>query len=629
MLSDEKSLRQRAELSTLDDEQIAITDEILEEHKEANNTQSEKNKKLFAQLNAERKLRLDSDTCYLKTFSPRTRKIPELKRAILDIAKRYRLTNCLVAFLRKQKSKLFAYKNSRRSHADKLFADVKDVTVLSTQHTYYVACLIKGALENVHINCDIITKEPLVYRNKPYIVLTPQIWRHLPHYYIAFQMEQTVSSRWLTREYENRLSRAHAVLDYSLINIKYFASHLKKLPYYVPIDFNADYHRENLPNAQKYDVLFYGDLNERRARIIDKLKTRFNVYVAREVFGDEMRDIIRNSKIVLNLHYYKNALLETTRIYEVLSLNSSVIVSECSCDASEELPLRGIVDFVDVDNVELLTERIEYWLGSEELRKERIAASRDKLNNRGSSFEFYFYRALLALDMIDFDMFYSLCGDYIHFGGERVCVSLPESVNRRTAFDKENKYGFEVFPGLRHSKAWIGCALSYKYIFKKALEQNLHEITVCEDDVYFPENFQERLAEIQGFLTDKEWDVFSGLMSDVGDVNVKEVCSLPGQRVLKVDKMISTVFNVYSQRIFETISEWNPKNRDVLKNTIDRYLENYDGLNIYVAIPYLVGHKEDLNSTIWRHSNGRYKSMIDKSVNYLNLLADEYEASWE
>lgn len=47
---------------------------------------------------------------------------------------------------------------------------------------------------------------------------------------------------------------------------------------------------------------------------------------------------------VLNIHYYENALLQTTRIYECLSLNK-LVVSEQGSDQDEHTELDGIVDF--------------------------------------------------------------------------------------------------------------------------------------------------------------------------------------------------------------------------------------------------------------------------------------------
>ena len=59
----------------------------------------------------------------------------------------------------------------------------------------------------------------------------------LPECYIAYQMEQTINSRWLTDKYIEILGQAEAVLDYSKVNIEYFSKYekIKDKLYYVPI----------------------------------------------------------------------------------------------------------------------------------------------------------------------------------------------------------------------------------------------------------------------------------------------------------------------------------------------------------------------------------------------------------
>ena len=51
-----------------------------------------------------------------------------------------------------------------------------------------------------------------------------------------------------------------------------------------------------------------------------------------------------------------------------------------------------------------------------------------KLNDI-NAFTFFFYRFLLAEDVISFDNFYDLVGSYISFKNDRICLSLPEDVD--------------------------------------------------------------------------------------------------------------------------------------------------------------------------------------------------------
>jgi hypothetical protein len=47
-------------------------------------------------------------------------------------------------------------------------------------------------------------------------------------------------------------------------------------------------------------------------------------------------------------------------------------------------------------------------------------------------------------------------------------------------------------------------------------------------------------------------------------------------------------------------------------NTIDKYLERQGGLRVVVALPFLVGHGEEVHSTLWGIQNTRYQRLIAK-----------------
>lgn len=500
------------------------------------------------------------------------------------------------------------------------------ITILTTKHTVFVAKLLENSLKKINIQTNILVGEAESYGEEMHIVICPQMFQHFPGRYVAFQMEQTISSRWLTEKYMDILRHAYAVFDYSLVNIKYFKQHadIGHMFYYLPIDYLPGFQR--IAEKQEYDVVFYGDINNpRRRRILSELQKSFEVHVLSEVFGETLYEELSKAKVVLNLHYYEDAMLETTRIYETLSIGSSIVVSERSSDPKEEERLEQIVDFVEPDDIERLKERIAYWLGDEDRRREQVKKNNSMLSGRVSAFDYFFYRFFLANDWLSFDKFYELVGGFVHFEGNRVCLSLPEAVERREAFDRDNHYGFEVFPGLRHKRGWTGCGLSYKFIMKKAQEQALEKILVCEDDVFFPDDFEERFQRCLDYLAKhEEWDIFQGLMADVGNVTVSKVDRENGQVFAHLDHMISTVFNVYSQNVYPDITAWDEKNDNVHTNTIDRSLEAKD-LRIVATAPFLVGHKEELNSTVWGFNNSQYSDMIDESSKKLELLIEKFE----
>ncbi|HFN5733313.1 TPA: hypothetical protein ACHFMM_004426, partial [Escherichia coli] len=354
------------------------------------------------------------------------------------------------------------------------FVDTGTVRILATQHTLFVAHLIEKNLLDCGIKGHVSTAYSIEQdMGQMHIVVCPQMFKQLPRNYIAFQMEQSVNSRWFTDEYFSRLNNAVAIFDYSLKNIEYLLD--KGIPYqklfYMPISSFPDYPAHLADNGyvlddQKgdihADVLFYGDPNcERRKAYLQELKKHFNVTVASEVFGDKLTRMVKNAKVVVNIHYYENALLETTRLYETISLGTPV-VSESSSDIVEHEDLQDVIDFCPIGDIPAMVEKIQNLLSDKEYyngRKEKIKhfTNVDNKNN------YYLRRYLLSIDKLNFSQYKSIFSFEQFQTGDvpRLCLSLSETPVRRKAFFASPSHGFQFFEGIRYRIGWIGCGMSY------------------------------------------------------------------------------------------------------------------------------------------------------------------------
>jgi hypothetical protein len=490
------------------------------------------------------------------------------------------------------------------------------VVILTTFHCLYVARSISAALSRLGVRSQIIHECPTQgYNNDLHFVICPQMFAQLPAFYVALQMEQSVSSRWFTDGYLSILQNAAAILDYSTLNIGFLTRkglNSRQL-FYVPLGYIPDYAPEPNYTREDCDVVFYGDANNRRRlKYLQELKKHFRVKVVGNLFGEALYAELACARVVVNIHYYAEALLETTRIWECLSLHK-LVVSERSTDLDQHTDLMQLIDFVDIDDISGMVERVRYWLENDTLRRERITENRLLLQKRPNRFDYFFYRFLLATDNITFAEFWHHAGHKVELPSDTICLSLPEYVERATAFNEENRFGFSCFPGLRHTQSWIGCAMSYKFLIKLARQQGLGQITICEDDVEFPPDFEMRWRDIRERLNDPDitWDIFSGLIADLDkDVQVLATYQFGSQQFAVIDKLMSMVFNVYGERVYDTVAEWDENNHDVTTNTIDRYLERHGTLNILTIDPFLVGHKESQQSTIWGVDNSHYTDLI-------------------
>ena len=81
--------------------------------------------------------------------------------------------------------------------------------------------------------------------------------------------------------------------------------------------------------------------------------------------------------------------------------------------------------------------------------------------------------------------------------------------------------------------------------------------------------------------------------------------------------MVSTVHNIYTSNALTTLAEWDPNNADSESNTIDRHLQNSANLRVVVALPFLVGHDEGINSSLWGFENTQYVQWIEDAQSKL------------
>lgn len=502
------------------------------------------------------------------------------------------------------------------------------VLILSTESALFYCSNIQKQLEHFGVQCEILKEEPVEYLDRLYFVVCSDQWKQLPKKYIAIQAEDVCTNTSFSQKYLDQLLGAIAIFDCSTMNIQYFKSHSSygNRFYYVPADYQLLDHEET--DEEMIDVLCVGcETSPRCQEWIQEVSKYWNVcFVDPGLISDsEFVKKVKQSKIVLNLHAFDASILESSRLYEILSYGNAILISESSVDTYEEDRLKDIVTWIKPSNYTDAISKIAYWLENDDVRMKQVHKNFELLKAKKNDFAYYFYRFLLAFDCISFDEFYECAGNYISFGGSRICLSLPEDVERRNAFLKDNQYGFELFAGLRHTRGWTGCGLSYKFIMKKAKEQGFSDILICEDDVLFPKDFEARFSNVMQYLdTHNDWDVFQGVIADVGNVEIQNVEECNEETIVYLNHMVSTVFNYYQSHMFDRVISWDEKDANQLTNTIDRALESKD-LKVVTTVPFLVGHKEDLKSTIWGFENTEYTDWILRSSEKLQKLVNDFK----
>lgn len=241
-----------------------------------------------------------------------------------------------------------------------------NIYIFTTKFGYYIANVLQYLYHKNSINAEIVYEIDI---NKPnlYIILFSQKVKQFPRNYIIYQLEQKDISNWIDKKYEASILFSKKTFDYSVSNIKKFDNLLqKKMEFYpiplIPIEYllNINY---NIP--QTTDILFYGSMNNSRKQkisyIYHKLYKKYSFKIINNIYGKDLVDEIIKSKIVLNIHFYNDAILETCRINEIISCKKLVISEKPNIiDENNFNMYKDKVVFID--NINDMYNKIIYYL---------------------------------------------------------------------------------------------------------------------------------------------------------------------------------------------------------------------------------------------------------------------------
>ena len=159
------------------------------------------------------------------------------------------------------------------------------------------------------------------------------------HNTVVYNFEQfDTKSDWFSSDYVSLL-KSKPYWDYSTANIAamkkaYPEAQATHVPFaYAPV-LDYSYVRRDVFRVKRkdIDVLFFGSMNDRRAKIIGELTSMgLNVQAVFGVYGPDLSVLIHRSKLVLNMHYYDSSVFEAVRVIPLLASRVAV-VSEKSVD---------------------------------------------------------------------------------------------------------------------------------------------------------------------------------------------------------------------------------------------------------------------------------------------------------
>ena len=250
--------------------------------------------------------------------------------------------------------------------------------IVTNKYGISIANNIKLLFDKLNIESKIIydltekdIKDNENNKNEFFFILFHYLFDNLPkNKYIIYQLEQINQSKFINNKFIENIKNSLIVFDYSLFNIynfnKYKDIFLNNKLYYLPLPINNINNNEYNDDIE-FDIIFYGSRNYRRDKILNNIKNKYKVKILYNVFGEDVINLIKKSKIVLNLHYYKNANLEVARINEILIYNK-LIISELGYINDNNIDLyKNNIIFIEelkdnMSNINILYDKLDFFL---------------------------------------------------------------------------------------------------------------------------------------------------------------------------------------------------------------------------------------------------------------------------
>lgn len=251
------------------------------------------------------------------------------------------------------------------------------IYIISCKFGYYLSNVIKYILEKEKYKVIIddildIEKENL------HIILFSQKIKKYPKNYIIYQLLDKNLSNMINKKYELSLIFSLRCWDYSNANINNFHHMIQnkmKLFHLPCIKYDILFTSPDIQNKEKYDLLFYGTMNEPRKKIINYIKEKtkdiYKMKILTNIYGEELFHYIKSSKIILNIHYLEHAILECYRINEVQSCEKLIISFLPNINDYDNYNYYKS-SIIFVNSIQNMIKSIHYYLENNEKYEEKI-----------------------------------------------------------------------------------------------------------------------------------------------------------------------------------------------------------------------------------------------------------------
>jgi len=257
--------------------------------------------------------------------------------------------------------------------------------------------MLEKCLKKLGLITDIIFNIEKNYNDDTFYIILFASLTKIPKKYIFWQIEQTSlidsPTNKFNSNYFNLMNNSLSIFEISPDNIFHYQDkiiNLKKI-IYNQLPFSDIYNTNIQVSHYKYDIVFFGTKCSRRSIILNKLiqniSRKYKIKCLFGINGKKRDDILKKTKYLLNIHYYKDAKLECDRFNIAINSNCLILTENCIGDIQNKKNYNYFLTYFDNincnkkdANIQQLINVIEYNLKDEVFLKKKLNYINEKQN---------------------------------------------------------------------------------------------------------------------------------------------------------------------------------------------------------------------------------------------------------
>ena len=444
-----------------------------------------------------------------------------------------------------------------------------DIIIICDKYNYFITSFLKFELEKYGFKIYISSK--ILDTSKLQIITSYKFLENT----IDIKLDNYIICNFDNINYldidNNYYRNSKIILDYNKYNLNNLPNDIKEISkiQIIPLSYefinDSNIYNSNIYDQtydQAYDIIFIGEISNRRKNILSKLNNNFKIKVIYENLGREYNDYITKTKIIFILN--KN-ITDNTNIAELnyyLKYNKLILCEKSRIIYDGELDdYKDDIIFFDnildnMSNINNIINQLNISLKNYDHFSDQIDFIRQNtIYNLYNKFKLSLIKNLISLDLINYKTY------NIDIDKQIICMYHAEESDKIDHFKKFNTKFIEhllFFDMIRNKNKINEIVLSYKLLFNNFLKTNKQFLITCNINSILPQNFSQYNNKILNYMKQNNLDIFVGNVDKFYDTailktdNKDHITYTHFKNSNNINNLFNT-YNIFSRNIIEIL----------------------------------------------------------------------------